>query len=587
MTSSKPRSCSLVATALGTAAIASVCAIGGCGPATVASPAQTPPAGSVAEAPTTPASFVAEQTALLKPLYVASNHAWYQASLTGKDDDFAKSREAENELNRFFADPKRFAAVESYRADRTVTDPLIKRQLEVLYRAMLGKQVAPELLEQITGIASEVEQAFNTYRGKIRGKEATQNEIKTTLRTSTDSAELKAAWEAQKGVGPKVAPKLRRLVELRNQVAKRLGFRDFYALRIAENEQDETQLLALFDELDQRTASSFARHKAEVDRRLAKRLGLETTELMPWHYQNPFFQEPPAVFDTGLDGVYKKQDTLAVCRQFFGGVGLEIDDIIKRSDLYERPGKSPHAFCSDMDREGDVRVLANIVPGLEWQSTMVHELGHAVYDKYVDHSLPWLLRTASHPLTTEGVAMMLDRLVANPIWAHAVGAVDEAARDAAVAEARAYQAFAPLQFSRWTQVMLRFERSMYAEPDQDLNELWWTLVERYQLLQRPAGRSAPDYASKIHLVIVPVYYHNYMMGDLFSAQVHEKLAEVQGKPPFESVYVGDPEVGEFLKTNIFAPGARYRWDELTRRVTGKELSAEAFARRFAESNTGG
>ena len=53
--------------------------------------------------------------------------------------------------------------------------------------------------------------------------------------------------------------------------------------------------------------------------------------------------------------------------------------MIARSDLYEKPGKSPHAFCTDIDREGDVRVLANIVPNEYWMGTMLHELGHSVY----------------------------------------------------------------------------------------------------------------------------------------------------------------------------------------------------------------
>ena len=44
-----------------------------------------------------------------------------------------------------------------------------------------------------------------------------------------------------------------------------------------------------------------------------------------------------------------------------------------------------------------------------------------------------------------------------------------------------------LIFSRWCQVMLRFEKGMYENPDQDLNKLWWDLVEKYQLLKRPDG----------------------------------------------------------------------------------------------------
>ena len=80
-----------------------------------------------------------------------------------------------------------------------------------------------------------------------------------------------------------------------------------------------------------------------------------------------------------------------------------------------------------------------------------------------------------------------------------------------------------LIFSRWCQVMLRFEKGMYENPDQDLNKLWWDLVEKYQLVKRPPGRNAPDYASKIHIVSAPVYYHNYMMGELFASQVHHAI----------------------------------------------------------------
>lgn len=46
----------------------------------------------------------------------------------------------------------------------------------------------------------------------------------------------------------------------------------------------------------------------------------------------------------------------------------------------------------DVDRAGDVRVLANVQPDVRWMGTMLHEFGHAVYDRGVDPELPWLLR---------------------------------------------------------------------------------------------------------------------------------------------------------------------------------------------------
>ncbi len=77
-----------------------------------------------------------------------------------------------------------------------------------------------------------------------------------------------------------------------------------------------------------------------------------------------------------------------------------------------------------------------------------------------------------------------------------------------------------LIFSRWVQVMYRFEKEMYSNPDQDLNQLWWQLVEKYQLITKPEGRNEPDWASKIHVALYPAYYHNYMLGELLASQLH-------------------------------------------------------------------
>jgi peptidyl-dipeptidase A len=136
-----------------------------------------------------------------------------------------------------------------------------------------------------------------------------------------------------------------------------------------------------------------------------------------------------------------------------------------------------------------------------------------------------------------------------------------------------------LVFSRWAQVMFRFEKALYDDPDQDLNTLWWDLVERYQLVQRPEGRDAPDYASKIHIVSAPAYYHNYVMGELFASQVLHAIARdaLDGVEPARASFVGKRAVGDFLKTRIFAPGRSLDWNGLTRFATGDVLNAKAFA----------
>src|SRR5262249_14795690 len=150
--------------------------------------------------------------------------------------------------------------------------------------------------------------------------------------------------------------------------------------------------------------------------------GIAAGDLMPWHYHDPFFQETPKVFAADLDAPYKKADLLKLCADFYQGIGLPIDRAIVNSDLYEKPGKNPHAFCSDLDREGDVRVLGNVVPNLYWMSTLLHEFGHSVYSSNnIPHTLPYVLRLESHILTTEGVAMMFERLSRRRAWAEKMG----------------------------------------------------------------------------------------------------------------------------------------------------------------------
>lgn len=525
--------------------------------------------------------FVAEHEATVRPLEIELNLAWWKANTTGKDADFAAKVEAQNRYDQALSNRERFAALKKIRADKP-QETLLARQIELLYRAYLEKQVDPELLKRITSKANEIEKAFNIYRAKLGGKEITDSAMRKVLKESKDSAERKEVWESSKGVGQVVEADLRQLALLRNEAAKKLGFKNYHAMMLYLNEQDQEQVLKLFDELDALTREPFAAAKRAIDTKLALQYAISVDELQPWHYHDPFFQESPAVFETSLDDVFANVDILALCRKFYTGIELPIDDVIARSDLYEKPGKSPHAFCTDIDREGDVRVLANIVPNEYWMGTMLHELGHSVYSsKFIPRSMPYVLRVNSHILTTEGVAMMFERFSKSGEWLTEMGVKvpDVKAYSETGAQMRRNQL---LIFSRWCQVMFRFEKDLYDDPARDLNKLWWDLVEKYQLLQRPAGRNAPDYGSKIHIVSAPAYYHNYMMGQLFACQVHATIARevLKASDAGAAYYTANPKVGQFMRAKVFDPGASLSWNELTKFATGEELNAKAFAAEF-------
>jgi peptidyl-dipeptidase A len=453
----------------------------------------------------------------------------------------------------------------------------------VLYLQYLEKQVDQALLKRMTSRANTIEKAFNVFRAKVGEKQYTDGEVRQILQKSKDSGERKQVWEASKRVGADVENDLRDLVRLRNDAATRLGFADYHAMQLHLSELKQADVLKLFDELDELTREPFRRAKAEIDEKLASDYGLTVADLRPWHYHDPFFQEPPLVYDVDLNAPFADADIQRICREFYAAIGLPIEDVLAKSDLYEKPGKSPHAFCTDIDRAGDVRVLANIRPTEYWMSTMLHELGHSVYSsKNIPRELPWTLRSDAHILCTEGVAMMFERFSKDADWllAFGVSVPDREKYNAAGARMRRDRL---LIFSRWAQVMFRFELALYKDPSQDLNKLWWDLVEKYQLVKRPEGRNAPDYASKIHIVSAPAYYHNYLLGQLFACQLHAAIARdvLNKSDAANAIYTREPKVGQFMKTKVFSQGRLRPWNELTKFATGEELNAKAFAAEFS------
>ena len=380
-----------------------------------------------------------------------------------------------------------------------MSDPLLARQIAVLYLEYLEKQVPPDLLKKISAKSNAMLRSFNTFRPKLDGKELTENDIRNILRDSHDSARRRAAWEASKKVGQAVVGDLKELVALRNEAARKLGFKNFVVLRLYCNEQNQEQLLKLFDQLDELTREPFHKAKAGIDAALAASYGITVAELRPWHYHDPFFQEVPdragRTARVGLQAARHGRVVPVVLRRHRAADRRRA----AAERLVREAGQEPARLLRPTSTaQGDVRVLENIVPGWEWLGTSLHELGHAVYSKNIPRSLPYVLRTEAHPLCTEGVAMMFERFAQNVDWLQAMGAkVPEPDRFRAAA-AR-LQRNRMLVFARYCQVMFRFETELYGNPDQDLNRLWWDLVEKYQEIKRPEGRNEPDFASKYHL----------------------------------------------------------------------------------------
>ncbi len=467
--------------------------------------------------------FIQELVTVIEPMQRAANDAYWKFTTTGNKKYEEEVTRLQMALRKVFADPARFAELKALTATGPNADPLLARQATLLTQAFTANQMDDATIEELTSREIAIESIFNSFRAELRGRKVTENELKELLRHSRDVGERREAWEASKQVGVEVAGKLVELVEMRNGIARRIGFDNFYGMHLVLQELDETELFATFDELDRLARPEYARYKAELDGQLAGLYGISPEALRPWHYADPFFQEAPAADPAVrefLTEAYKSQNVEAVTRCFYQSIGLNVDDVLARSDLYEREGKQQHAYCMNVDHAQDVRILANIKPNDQWMGTMLHESGHAAYDKFIDPALPFLLREPAHILLTEAIAELMGRLASDPEWllTYVPGLAAAEVKELAP-KLKKQVAGQLIIMSRWIPVMSEFERALYKNPRQDLNTLWWDVEEKWQMVPRPEGRHAPDWAAKIHFSIAPVYYHNYLMGEMVASQI--------------------------------------------------------------------
>lgn len=516
-------------------------------------------------------TFIRERSDQIEKIETASHQAWWGLATTGDplyEKEFTEKKIA---LRTLFSNSKDFQFLVK---QGPVQDPLIDRQKTLLLHQYRENQISADLIGRITQLETEVEATYTKFRPLVDCKTLTNNDVKKILVESTDSVERQKVWEASKVVGESVVQSVRKLIALRNESAQMADFSNFYSMRLELQEIDEARLFSLLQKLEQLTTPVWRQYKEHLDHHLAERYSIPVEALQPWHYHDPFFQEAPT---TGLhlDPYYMGKDLVAIGEAFFRTIGLPVQDILSRSDLLEREGKHPHAFCMCIDRREDIRVLCNMRENEYWMGTLLHELGHAVYDKFIAQDLPYILRTTAHTSTTEASAMLFGRLSTQSCFLHDyVGLSTEIAQEIAN-KARKQVAAKLLVFARWALVMVHFERAMYQEPGRDLNRYWWDLVEKFQWMQRVPQRDQADWASKLHLACAPVYYQNYVLGELTASQLLHSIQSYIGNNASRKGQ--STATGDFLRQKLYVLGARYPWEETLRHATGEDLNPRYFA----------
>lgn len=507
------------------------------------------------------------------------NQASWLLNTTGTKDASDLKASLEGELCGLYNDPIILDKLTQGSHSASISDPLLHRQLHLLIRNFKQNTVPQPLLEAIANTQASVGRTYINFRATMNGDMYTENDLRNILKKEEDFGRRRQAWEASKQVGELLAADILTLVRLRNKAAKLAGYPDYFKMQLDLHEVKEERLFGLLDDLDAKSEEAFLHALAQIEKRQMQRFGVSEHELGPWAWSEPFSQEDP-LQNSELDDLISGQDLLAINAQFYQKMGIDISSIQKNSDLFERSGKNQHAFCVNIDRAQDIRTLNNVKQTITWLEVLLHEFGHAVYEMGLDPSLPWLLREPPHMITTEAMALVAGRQAYRaPLLSILLDNTQHHLIPASEASLQRRQ----LIFSRWVMVMTYFERELYANPDQDLNKLWWTLVGRFQRIRVPKQREGKsDWAAKIHIGVAPVYYYSYLLGEMFASQIEEFLEKNIG-----SQELCTEQAGRYLQERLFKPANSLNWADLVKHVVDQPLSPDAWLRQFAVRNSKG
>ncbi|MGZ6550888.1 MAG: M2 family metallopeptidase, partial [Tumebacillaceae bacterium] len=262
-------------------------------------------------------NFLDRMIPTLSELHKTSADAYWKSTTTGEKQWEDRAAELQAELLKVYADRDAFAELKALKEAGSVTDPLLARQLVMLYDNFAQHQTDEADIDEMVRRETEIASLFTQHRAVVGGEKVSDNVIHDILAHETDNAKRQEAWEASKQIGAVVADKVIELVKFRNEVARKMGYDNYYSMALILQELDETDLFNVLGELESASTEPFAKMKADLDAELAARYNIDPSEMQPWHYTDPFFQEAPVANDLDLNKYYADQDVTALTKKFY------------------------------------------------------------------------------------------------------------------------------------------------------------------------------------------------------------------------------------------------------------------------------
>jgi peptidyl-dipeptidase A len=431
--------------------------------------------------------------------------------------------------------------------------------------------------------------------------------IEKLMSASRDPETLKEVWTGWHAIAPPMRQRYSRFVDLSNQGAREIGFKDTGALWRAGYDMTPEEFSADLERLWNQVRPLYLSLHTFVRWKLAEKYGPNVVPPdgpIPVHLLgNPWAQEWENIYD--LLGVREDKGGVNVT-QLLKKKNLDAKGMVKYGEgFYTSMGFAPlpptfwerslftkpadrdvicHASAWDVDNMDDLRVKMCIqVRGVDFV-TIHHELGHNMYQRaYKDQ--PFLFKNGANDGFHEAIGDSI-ALAITPAYLHQVGLLENAPPPSndipeLLEQALERVAFLPfgLMIDQWRWKVFSGEIA-----PADYNKAWWALRLKYEGVAPPMARSETDFdpGAKYH-VAANVPYVRYFLAHILEFQFYRALCRESGyKGPLNRcTFYGSKEAGaKFNK--MLAMGQSKPWPDALEALTGeRQVDASAILEYFA------
>jgi peptidyl-dipeptidase A len=578
---------------------------------------KTAPAKAVAKSAPTIAeaeAFMKKAEAQLDDLGVRAQRAsWVQENFI-TDDTEAMSAQAQEKLTAVVTQ----LALDARHFDGLKMPPELARKFKLLKLSLTAPAPNNDAeRKELTEIATWLDGTYG--KGKYCKAQAagaasdgkqkclSLNDLSRLMATSTNPDELLDAWVGWHKISVPMRQKYARFVQLSNQGAKELGFKDTGAMWRDNYDMTPEQFSAEMERLWRQVEPFYVSLHAYVRKQLIKKYGklaerpdgLIPAQLLGnmWaqEWGNIYPIVAPADSNQGYDltALLKdhKVDELGMVHygeNFFKSLGFApLPQTFWERSLFTKPQDREvvcHASAWDIDNQDDLRLKMCIEIRDEDFVTIHHELGHNFYQRAYKNQ-PTLFQDSANDGFHEAVGDTI-ALSVTPEYLKEVGllaTVPPQSGDIGYLLKMALDKIAFLPFGllidQWRWKVFSGEIT-----PQQYNKMWWELKAKYQGVAPPVERSEADFdpGAKYHIAS-NTPYARYFLARILQFQFHRALCEAAGQkgPLYRCSIYKSQAAGERLN-KMLSMGKSKPWPDALEAISGqRQMDATAILDYFA------